>query len=93
MLLRGVLRSSEGYAGGQWGCWGYIGVEEYFEGFGVLSRLHTQKIKCIFNVRSPVTKFQFTVKPDTSSSMISLRSSKIFPVVQATSWMVPSDPV
>jgi len=38
-LLRGLLRASEGHAGGQWGCGGYIGVEGDFEGFGVLSRL------------------------------------------------------
>jgi len=35
-LLEGLLRGSEGYAGGQWKCWGYIVVEGDFEGFGVL---------------------------------------------------------
>ena len=36
-MLRGLLRRSEGYAGGHAGYWGYIVVEGDFEGFGVLN--------------------------------------------------------
>ena len=36
-LLGGLLTRSEGYAGGQWGCQGYIDSDGDFQGFGVLS--------------------------------------------------------
>ena len=51
MLLRELLRRSEGYAGGQWGCQGYIGVEGDFEGFGVLSSWVESNPKFVCHLR------------------------------------------
>ena len=35
-MLRGLPRRSEGYAGDQWGCWGYIGIDSETLEFNII---------------------------------------------------------